>query len=63
MPKKKTKLPNAFVQYLRALGSKGGKKAAGAGLKKRYAGMTAEERSAFARKAALARWKKKRKSS
>jgi len=43
-----------------ALGRKGGTAAAGAGLKARYAAMTAEERRQLARRAALARWKKRR---
>ena len=68
--KKKRRSPtDAFREYLRehyrAIGAKGGKSAAGKGIKKRYAAMTPAERSALAKKAALARWwkaPKKRKS-
>ena len=42
-----------------ALGRKGGTAAAGAGLKARYAAMTKEERRQLAKRAALARWKKR----
>jgi len=42
-----------------ALGRKGGKAAAGAGLKARYAAMTAEERRQLARRAAKVRWAKR----
>ena len=63
MPKKKAS--DAFRKYLRehyrAIGAKGGKAAAGRGVKKRFAAMTAEERRALAKKAALARWGKARK--
>jgi len=41
-----------------ALGRLGGKAAAGAGVKARYAAMTSDERRALARKAARARWAK-----
>jgi hypothetical protein len=51
MPKRKN--PAAV-----ALGRLGGKAAAGAGVRARYAAMTAEERSELARKAARARWGK-----
>jgi len=42
-----------------ALGRLGGKAAAGAGARVRYAAMTSDERRALARKAARARWAKK----
>jgi hypothetical protein len=45
------RLPAAFREYLAKLGSKGGKKAADS--------LTAAQRSARAKKAAAARWKKK----
>ena len=44
-----------------ALGRLGGKAAAGAGVKKRYAAMTAEARSELARRAARAKWAKVKK--
>ena len=46
-----TKIPAAMRKYLAKLGRKGGKKAAES--------LTATQRSARARKAAAARWKKK----
>jgi len=52
----KRKNPNAV-----ALGRLGGLKAAGAGGRARFAKMTAEERSAYAQRAAIARWAKKAK--
>ena len=61
MPKKRPRLPDAFREYLRALGAKGGKAAAGRGGKARFSVMTPAERSALARKAARARWAKARK--
>ena len=57
MAKKKSRRKNPHAV---ALGRKGGTAAAGAGLKARYAAMTAEERRQLARRAALARWKKRR---
>jgi len=42
------------------LGRRGGKAAAGAGARVRFAKMTAEERRALAKKAARARWSKKK---
>jgi len=42
-----------------ALGRRGGKAAAGAGLRTWYDDMTKAERSALAKKAAAARWSKK----
>jgi hypothetical protein len=54
----KGKPPNAVREYLRDLGRRGGKAAAGAGVKARYAAMTKEERRELARKAARARWNK-----
>ena len=54
---KRTKNPHAV-----ALGRLGGNAAKGAGLRARYAGMTRKQRSAEARKAAKARWSKKKKS-
>jgi hypothetical protein len=52
---KKRKNPAAV-----ALGRLGGKAAAGAGMRVRYANMTKEERQALARKAVKARWAKAR---
>jgi hypothetical protein len=52
----KAKNPHAV-----ALGRLGGLKAAGAGGRAQFAKMTAEERSAYARRAAIARWAKKAK--
>jgi hypothetical protein len=54
---------DAVRQYLRELGRRGGKAAAGAGVRARYAAMTSEERRALARKAARARWAKTRRAS
>ena len=54
MPKRKN---SAAV----ALGRLGGKAAAGAGVKKRYAAMTAEARRALARRAARVKWAKAKK--
>jgi len=53
---KQKKNPNAV-----ALGRLGGLKAAGAGGRAHFAKMTAEERSAYARRAARARWARKAK--
>jgi len=50
--------PLAVREYLRALGTKGGKAAAGRGAKVRFEAMTAQERRALAKKAAAARWSK-----
>jgi hypothetical protein len=47
-------------EYLRKLGARGGKAAAGKGARVRFANMTADERSKLAKKAAAARWKKTR---
>jgi len=58
---KRRKPPKAVREYLRKLGRLGGKAAAGAGVKKRYAAMTAEQRRELARKAARARWRKAKK--
>jgi hypothetical protein len=64
-PKLSPAMRSAFREYLRehlrVIGAKGGKIAAGAGAKKRYAAMTPAERTALAKKAAAARWKKKKK--
>ena len=46
----KSKLPESALEFFRAQGSRGGKKGAAARMEK----MTAEERSAVARKAAAA---------
>ena len=54
MAKKPTKNPHA-----QALGKLGGLAAAGAGMRVRLQTMTPEERHALAKKAALARWRKK----
>jgi len=43
-----------------ALGRRGGRAAAGAGARVRFANMTEEERTALAKKAAIARWTKKK---
>jgi hypothetical protein len=51
----KKKLPDAIKEYFQREGAKGGKK----GGKSRMASMTPEQRSALAKKAAAARWKKK----
>ena len=56
MPKRKN--PHAV-----ALGRKGGKAGGPKGGKARWEGVSAEERSAIARKAARARWAKKKKHS
>jgi hypothetical protein len=47
-------------EYLRQLGAKGGKAAAGKGARVRFENITADERSKLAKKAAAARWKKAR---
>jgi uncharacterized protein YdaU (DUF1376 family) len=47
------KLPPEVLEFFRSAGKKGGKK--------RASKMTAEQRSASARKAAQARWKRKKK--
>jgi hypothetical protein len=52
------KPPSAVREYLRALGTKGGKAAAGRGAKVRFEAMTPQERRALAKKAAAARWRK-----
>ena len=52
----KKKMPAALREYFRAEGSKGGK----IGAKRRLEKLTAEERSAIAKKAAAARWKDKK---
>jgi hypothetical protein len=55
------KTPAAVSEYLRALGAKGGKAAAGRGAKARFEAMTQQERRALAKKAARARWTKPKK--
>jgi hypothetical protein len=45
-----------------ALGRMGGKATAGASMRARYAAMTKAERTALAKKAAAARWSKKKQS-
>jgi hypothetical protein len=50
----------AIREYLRALGAKGGKAAAGKGARVRFEKMTPAQRSKLAKKAADARWKKKK---
>jgi len=54
MPKKR--LPEAIREYFKKKGSQGGK----IGGPKRMEGMTSEERSELAKKAAAARWGKKK---
>ena len=54
-PAKRSKNPAAV-----ALGRLGGLAARGAGMRARYAAMTTEERSALARKAAAAMWRKRK---
>jgi hypothetical protein len=49
-------IQDALRAHLRALGSKGGKRGGPA----RMSNLTAEQRSALGKKAAAARWKKKR---
>jgi hypothetical protein len=51
--------PAVIREYLRTLGAKGGKAAAGKGARVRFRNMTAEERSKLAKKAARVRWAKK----
>jgi hypothetical protein len=55
LPVVKKKMPDEVLEYFKKQGAKGGK----IGGKKRVANMTAEERSASAKKAAEARWGKK----
>jgi len=52
------KTPPAVREYLRQLGAKGGKAAAGRGAKARFEAMTPQQRRALAKKAAAARWAK-----
>src|SRR5437879_11402698 len=54
MPKKK--MPAAALEFFRKAGSKGGK----LGTKARMEKLTAEQRSEFAKAAAVARWKDKK---
>jgi len=61
MAKKKPKRPKIFVhpkalEFFREMGRKGGKK----GGKIRWEGLPPETRSEIARRAVLARWRKKR---
>lgn len=51
----KVELPKEIREYFRKQGSKGGK----IGSKRRLEKLTAEERSAIAKKAAQARWKRR----
>jgi hypothetical protein len=53
------RVPAAVREYLRKLGAKGGKAAAGKGGRVRFGKMTAAERSQLAKKAAAARWGKR----
>jgi hypothetical protein len=55
------KIPDAVREYLRALGARGGKAAAGKGARVLAERMTAKERSDSARRAAVARWSSKKK--
>jgi hypothetical protein len=54
------KLDPAVREALRALGREGGKKGGPKGGKARWEGVSAEARSALARRAAAARWSKKK---
>jgi hypothetical protein len=54
------KITAAVREYLRQLGAKGGRAAAGKGGRVRFAKMTADERSKLAKKAAAARWRKRK---
>jgi hypothetical protein len=55
MGKKRPPAIEAAIELFRAWGREGGKK----GAKARWAGVSAEERRASARKAARARWRKR----
>jgi hypothetical protein len=55
------KLDPAVREALRALGREGGKKGGPKGGKARWEGVSAEARRAHARRAAAARWSKKKK--
>jgi hypothetical protein len=55
------KLDPAVREALRALGREGGKKGGPKGGKARWEGVPADTRSALARRAAAARWSKKKK--
>ena len=61
MSRPKVKLDVAALEAFRALGRIGGKKGGPKGGKGRMASLTADERRALAKKAAAARWGKKRK--
>jgi len=50
-------------EVMREMGKKGGKAAGGKGGRKRMAALTPEERKELARKAAKARWAKRKKNS
>jgi hypothetical protein len=54
----KKKISDTVREYLRQLGAKGGRAAAGRGAKVRFEAMTPQQRRALARKAAAARWGK-----
>jgi hypothetical protein len=51
-----TKLPSAALDYFREQGAKGG----AIGGKRRFAALTDAEKTALAKKAAMARWGKKK---
>jgi hypothetical protein len=55
-PKKRSRLPKEVLEVFARYGSEGGK----IGGKLRWEGVTPEERSEMARKAANARWKKRK---
>ncbi len=54
------RLPDAFREYLRELGAKGGKAAAGKGGQVRWANVSEEERSRMMRALVKKRWAKAR---
>ena len=57
---KPKKWPKAVTEAFQAWGSHGGKKGGAQGGKARWDGVSAEERTALAKKAAKARWAKQR---
>jgi len=57
----KKRLPDAFREYLRELGAKGGKAAAGRGGQVRWANVSEGERSRMMRALVKKRWSKTKK--